>query len=204
MIEFLKNIARRILGRPIPKPAEDLSRFIQIGQECRTEGLKLQLRIPQEGKNFAKIGNQSVINANFVFEKQSGEISVGSRSFIGGCTFICIDRIEIGDDVMFAWGSTIMDNNAHSLVWEERQNDVLDWKRGLDEGKTGFYKNWNGVRHAPIIIKNKAWIGFNCIILKGVTIGEGAVVGAGSVVTESVPDYAVVAGNPAKIVKYTK
>ena len=117
---------------------------------------------------------------------------------------ICIDKIEIGDDVMFAWGCTIMDNNAHSLVWEQRQNDVLDWKRGLDEDKTGFYKNWNGVKSAPIIIKNKAWIGFNCIILKGVTIGEGAVLGAGSVVTESVPDYAVVAGNPAKIIKYTR
>jgi galactoside O-acetyltransferase len=74
----------------------------------------------------------------------------------------------------------------------------------LDEGKTGYYKNWTGVKHAPIIIKDKAWIGFNCIILKGVTIGEGAVVGAGSVVTENVPDYAVVAGNPARLIRYTK
>jgi len=47
-------------------------------------------------------------------------------------------------------------------------------------------------------------IAFNAIILKGVTIGEGAVVGAGSVVTKDVPDYAVVGGNPAKILKYTK
>ena len=47
-------------------------------------------------------------------------------------------------------------------------------------------------------------IAFNAIILKGVTIGEGAVVGAGSVVTKDVPDYAVVGGNPAKILEYAK
>ena len=53
----------------------------------------------------------------------------------------------------------------------------------------------------PIVIKDKAWIGFNSIILKGVTIGEGAIVGAGSVVTKDVPPYTIVAGNPARIVR---
>lgn len=104
---------------------------------------------------------------------------------------------------MFSWGCTVIDTDAHSLLSEQRTNDVVDWKRGLDEHKIGCYKDWSNVNHAPIIIKNKAWIGFNSIILKGVTIGEGAIVGAGSVVTKDVPDFAVVAGNPAKIIKYT-
>ncbi len=55
----------------------------------------------------------------------------------------------------------------------------------------------------PVLIKEGAWIGFNACILKGVTIGKGAVIGAGSVVTKDVPDFAVVAGNPAEILKYT-
>ena len=203
MFAFLKKIARKLLGRPQPVAAFDMSLFMQIGQESRVEGLKLQLRIP-ENRIFLTVGNQSVVNGNFVFEKNTGTIKIGNRTFIGGGSFICIDNIEIGDDVMFAWGCTLMDNNAHSLTWEERKNDVLEWKRGLDENKIGFHKNWQGVKYSPIIIKNKAWIGFNVIILKGVTIGEGAIVGAGSVVTENVPDFAVVAGNPAKIVKYTK
>jgi acetyltransferase-like isoleucine patch superfamily enzyme len=201
MLNFFKKIARYLLGRP--QPIVDMSQFMQIGRDSRTEGLRLQVRIP-ENKIFLTVANQSVINGNFVFENNSGQINIGNRTFIGGCTFICVNKIDIGDDVMFAWGCTVMDNNAHSLIWEERKNDVLDWKRGLDEDKTGFYKNWNGVKHAPICIKNKAWIGFNVIILKGVTIGEGAVVAAGAVVTENVPDFAVVAGNPAKIVKYTQ
>jgi acetyltransferase-like isoleucine patch superfamily enzyme len=57
------------------------------------------------------------------------------------------------------------------------------------------------VKMAPIRIGNKAWIGFNVIILKGITIGEGAVIGAGSVVTKDVEPFTVVAGNPAKIIK---
>jgi len=50
-------------------------------------------------------------------------------------------------------------------------------------------------------IKDKAWIGFNSIILKGVTIGEGSIVGAGSVVTKDIPDWSIVGGNPAKVIR---
>ena len=56
----------------------------------------------------------------------------------------------------------------------------------------------------PIVLGERCWIGMNSIILPGVTIGKGAIVGAGAVVTKNVPDYAIVAGNPAKIVKIRK
>ncbi len=65
------------------------------------------------------------------------------------------------------------------------------------ENKNHFTKN-NGV----IRIGNDVWIGTDVIILPGVTIGDGAVIGAGSIVTKDVPDYAVVGGNPAKVIKY--
>jgi acetyltransferase-like isoleucine patch superfamily enzyme len=153
---------------------------------------------------YMKIGEGSVVSGTFVFETGSGNINIGNNTFIGGGMFVCIEGIDIGNDVMFSWGCTVMDNNAHSLVWEERKNDVRDWKRGLDEGVIGKYKDWTFVKRGKITVKDKAWIGFNCILLKGVTIGEGAVVAAGSVVTKDVPDYAVVAGNPAQVLKYTK
>ncbi|MDJ1473722.1 acyltransferase [Cytophagaceae bacterium DM2B3-1] len=143
-----------------------------------------------------------MISGTFVFEKNTGSIQIGDRTSIGGGTFICIEGISIGNDVMFSWGCTVMDNDAHSLLWSQRTNDVRDWKKGIEEGKIGIYKEWSNVKRGQITIKDKVWIGFNSIILKGVTIGEGAIIGAGSVVTKDVPDFAVVAGNPAQIIKY--
>lgn len=54
----------------------------------------------------------------------------------------------------------------------------------------------------PIIIEDEVWIGFGVIILSGVRVGKGAIIGAGSVVTKDIPAYAIVGGNPAKIIKY--
>ncbi len=94
-----------------------------------------------------------------------------------------------------------MDNNAHSTEWRRRKNDVSDWKKGLDEDKIGAYKDWEHVKSAPIIVNDKAWIGFEVVVLKGVTIGEGAIIGSRSVVTKDVPEWTIVAGNPAQFVR---
>ena len=56
----------------------------------------------------------------------------------------------------------------------------------------------------PVVIGDDVWIGGRVIILPGVTIGNGAILGAGAVVTHDVPSYAIVGGNPAKIIKYRK
>ena len=84
---------------------------------------------------------------------------------------VCAQRIEIGDDVLISWGGTIVDHDSHSLVWAERQHDV---SRTL----AGQPKDWSKVRILPVRIGNRAWVGFNVAILRGVSIGEGAVVGA--------------------------
>ena len=60
------------------------------------------------------------------------------------------------------------------------------------------------MKSAPIRIEDKVWIGMDVLILKGVTIGEGSVVAARSVVTKSIPPYSLVAGNPARVVKSLK
>jgi galactoside O-acetyltransferase len=178
-----------------------LKQYIMIDGSSIINKGAIQIRNPIE-KKFLTIGKDCVIESSIVFENQSGKIVIGDRVFIGSGMLISIDKIEIGNDVMISWGCTIIDNDAHSLQSSERMNDVNNWKRGLEESMPGKYKDWSCVKSKPVKIKDKAWIGFNTIILKGVTIGEGAIVGAGSVVTKDVPDYAVVGGNPAKILKY--
>lgn len=179
------------------------SEHVLTGNRTDIKRVELSIRKPVNKKVFLEIGDDSLIMGSFVFEKETGKIKIGDRTFIGGGFFSSICQIDIGNDIMFSWGCTVVDNNAHSLISSERINDVRDWKRGVDEDKLGLYKDWTNIKAAPIKICDKAWIGFNSIILKGVTIGEGAIVAAGSVVTKDVPAFAVVAGNPAKIVKYT-
>jgi acetyltransferase-like isoleucine patch superfamily enzyme len=143
-----------------------------------------------------KIGRDSIVRCRIYFDSPQGLVSIGDRCYLGASHFVCHTAITIGDDVIISWGATIVDHDSHSLSWEERKNDVADWKRGI--------KRWESVTVRPVCIENKAWIGFGASILKGVTVGEGAVVGANAVVTRDVLPYTVVAGNPAKIIRKLK
>lgn len=166
------------------------------------QGFRLDVRHPMPGKKYLNIGKNCMIDGSFIFERDSGYISVGDRVHIGGSALISVDRIEIGDDVTIAWGCTIYDHNSHSVIWDERKNDTLcEYNDMLSTGDPIRNKNWDVVRSAPIKICNKAWLGMNVIVLKGVTIGEGAVVAAGSVVTKDVKPWTVVGGNPAQVIK---
>jgi len=194
-IKIIKKVAKKNLRR-YP--------YVKIAQNVTTSGINLEIRKKVENKMYFEVGENSLVSGNYVVENEKGKISIGKNTFIGRGDFISIEKIEIGDNVLISWGCTFIDNDAHSLNSEERTNDVINLKRGLDEGKIGKYKDWTKVQSAPIKIENKVWIGFNTIILKGVTVGEGAIVGAGSVVTKDVAPFTVVAGNPAKFIKKTK
>ncbi|WP_158904637.1 DapH/DapD/GlmU-related protein [Burkholderia sp. L27(2015)] len=151
-----------------------------------------------------KIGKGSVLSCRIVLERSVGTVSVGHDTYIGGSQIICADQIEIGNNVLVSWGCTIADHDSHSLDWRERAEDVRKWREGLLSGgleKASEFKNWDVVEKAPIRIEDKVWLGMNVTVLKGVTIGEGSVVAAGSIVTKDVPSWTLVAGNPARVIK---
>ena len=142
---------------------------------------------------YLKIGDDSIVHALLSFERANAKIDIGKRTFIGKSNITSSTEIYIGDDILISSGVNIVDHNSHSLIYSEREKDVLNWKIGK--------KDWSNVIFKPVHIHNKVWIGFDSIILKGVTIGEGAIVGAGSVVTKDVPPWTIVAGNPARVIR---
>lgn len=111
------------------------------------------------------------------------KIIIGNNFYMNaGCHIL--GEITIGDDVMIGPKTVIWGRNHGILKGSPMKEQPHD--------------------KSSIIIGNDVWIGANTTILKGVNIGNGAVVGAGSVVTKDIPEYAIVVGNPAKILKYRK
>lgn len=139
------------------------------------------------------IGDGSIFEGSIASDREGSCVLIGERSFIGNSMLVSAERIEIGSDVLVSWGCTIVDHDSHRLEWSRRSRDVDEYREGR--------KNWDDITIRPVKIGDKAWIGFNVIVLKGVQIGEGAVVAAGSVVTRNVAPFTLVAGNPARPVR---
>lgn len=112
-----------------------------------------------------------------VVGKENAELILGTGYMNHNSFISCYKKIEIGNNVMISEGVRIRDSDNHPI-------------KGKEEETT-----------KPIIIKDNAWIGMNAIILKGVTIGEGAIIAAGAVVNKDVPPHALVGGVPAKIIR---
>ncbi|WP_410493100.1 acyltransferase [Catalinimonas alkaloidigena] len=155
-------------------------------------------------KNFQKNRNKIVIKRNSRIRGHlkllayGGYIEIGENSYIGENTQIWSgELVKIGKNVLISHGVSIIDTDSHELNSSDRVDTYLSLL------KDGPPTDQGSIKTGSIIIHDEAWISFNAIILKGVTIGKGAIVAAGTIVTKNVPDYAVVAGNPAKIIRYT-
>jgi acetyltransferase-like isoleucine patch superfamily enzyme len=137
------------------------------------------------------IGNHCLIHGRLVTERAESRLQLSDHIVIGPGTVIdCANAIAIERDVTIGADCIVADADNHSLLPEERINDLHNWMNG--------FHDWTNTAMAPVRIKRRAWIGARSIILKGVTIGEGAVIRMGCVVTKDVPARAVMQGNPAR------
>jgi acetyltransferase-like isoleucine patch superfamily enzyme len=114
----------------------------------------------------------------------NSEVIIGNNVGISNASFKLVKGIQIDDNVNIGGDCKFYDSNMHSVEYKYR----------MEQPDTH-------IKSAPIHIKEGAWIGAHCIVLKGVTIGARSVIGAGAVVTKDVPDDEVWGGNPATFIK---
>ena len=138
-------------------------------------GLRSSLRSNPLGPNHPVI---------FCTWKPGATLEIGENFAMTGGTICAAARITIGNNVTVGANSTIIDTDFHPLSQSERSIHP-------DHGTAN-----------PIFIEDNVFIGMNCLVLKGIRIGNGSVIGAGSVVTKDIPSEVVAAGNPARIIRH--
>ena len=144
-----------------------------------------------------KFGKNVVINSSVASNPVGGHktvllikgndalIEIGDNVGISNAIICAKEHVYIGNGVSLGAGCRIIDTDFHSMNFEERKANI-------------------NIPSAPVVIKDRAFIGSNALILKGVTIGEESVIGAQAVVTRNVPPGEIWAGNPARFIKKLK
>jgi len=142
------------------------------------------------------VGKHSLVDGELLIHDYGGKIEIGESTYIGkGSRIWSGENVRIGNHVFVAHNCTITDTNSHQYSARERAED---YQRRIIEHKP-FEKG--SIKTAPIVIEDHVWINFGVGILKGVRIGEGAIIGSGSLVTKDVAPWTLVAGSPAKFIR---
>lgn len=127
------------------------------------------------------IGDGTSVLEHCLLACNEGSITIGERSWLGAGTYIYGNgHVTIGDDVLIA-AQCVLNTISHN------SGDIFS------------PINMQGINVAPVIIENNVWIGLGTKVLQGVRIGEGSIIGAGSLVTKDVPPYSIAYGTPAKV-----
>lgn len=171
---------------------------------------------PVEAYNFMKKGTEFKISPDFRFDKFLifGNVKVGPNcKFINEVHIEAHSSVELGkNNSINGPGTSIVSRinpiKIGSFCSIARGVDIQEYNHHINRPSTYYIfnnvfkiKNKDTTSKGPIIIGNDVWIGAQSLILSGVTIGDGAIVAANSVVTSDVPPYSIVAGVPAKVVK---
>jgi acetyltransferase-like isoleucine patch superfamily enzyme len=142
-----------------------------------------------------RVGANTHLKGELLTFAHGGEISIGEYCYVGEQSRIwSASSINIGDRVLISYNVSIFDSLTHPINSAQRHQH---YRQIITSG----HPRQIDLQEAPVRISNDSWIGCLAIILKGVTIGEGAIVGAGSVVSKDVPPFTIVAGNPARVVR---
>jgi acetyltransferase-like isoleucine patch superfamily enzyme len=125
-----------------------------------------------------------------------GAVDIGDFVCLNGAYLVCNREIVIGSHTLLAWGSVITDTVA------DRASSIPDRRAALEAAARDPRRILPPVSPpSPVVLEENVWIGFDSVVLPGVRIGQGSIVGCKTVVTENIPPYSVVAGNPARLLR---
>jgi len=193
---FTKSAKFRNFVRVYPRTALNIHKTAKI----ILNGKNLSINRSWQKRNYAvamlEMAENSKLMVNGTFDIYSGAyvsvtknavLVLGSGIVNNNFNISCFEKIEIGNNILIGENVTIRDSDNHNIINTDSQID----RTFSEYGKTT----------APIKIGNHVWIGLNVTILKGVTIGDGAIVAAGAVVTKDVLPNTLVGGVPARVIK---
>lgn len=214
LYDWLYRTARRLRGTTLP--SSRLLGMLLLSERTARRGAWMWLRNQYANQimkyRCTSVGKHVYWGGDVPLVYGAGEIHIGSHVSIGNnqtwvvgvkstgtarlvigdyttinyrTTISVVQSVTIGSHCLLAGEIKIFDNNSHPLDYRERRKPHV-----LGPAEV-----------APVVIEDDVWIGNNCIILKGVRIGRGAVVAAGSIVTKDVPPFTLVGGNPARVLK---
>ena len=145
-----------------------------------------------------KVGANTIVEGSLLTFAHGGRITVGEWCYIGeGSRIWSAGQIDIGDRVMISHNVNIFDNLTHPV-------DPVSRHQHFRAIASVGHPHRIDLGARPVRINDDAWIAAGAMVLRGVTIGKAAIVGAGAVVTHDVPPFAIVAGNPARVIRYVK
>ena len=194
IVRFLKRVRNRLSSY------YNLLRLkmygVQCGRHCVVHG-KLYVHLFPSAK--VKIGDNLYFSSGWginalctnrrgmIYATENATITIGNNVGMSSTVLWAHKSITIGDHVKIGGNCILIDTDSHNKDYMIRRGQYTDW--GVAE---------------PIVIEDDVFIGMNCIILKGVTIGTRSIIAAGSVVTKSIPADCIAGGNPAKVIRFLK
>lgn len=166
---------------------------VRLGRDCFLERKASFARFRSTQPVGLTLGDNVTVYTWTEFNVEpAGVVEVGSDTLLVGALFMCAERISLGKRVVVSYHVTIADSDFHPRDPVARRVDALANAPGGDRWTRPH------VESQPVVIEDDVWIGIGAIVLKGVTIGRGARILAGAVVTRDVPANATVGGNPAR------
>ena len=124
-------------------------------------------------------------------DNKTSQIIIGNNVGMSSAVLRIREKLTIGNRVNIGGNVLIYDTDVHQLNYLARRGEIA---ANPDDPPTK-------VQSAPVTIEDDVWVGANCVILKGVTIGARSVIGAGSIVTKSIPADSIAAGNPCRVIR---